>query len=146
MLNIVEHVENPLEILEKIHRLLSPHGRVLIKTPNYESLDARIFRHRNWAGFHCPRHWVIFTKESIYALVERANLRVVDFAYTQGAPFWAISMLSWMERRGWASITNMRPATYHALYPLFCAFFASFDFARKPFAKTSQMFVVLGRK
>jgi SAM-dependent methyltransferase len=146
MLNILEHVENPLGLLKQVQSLLSPHGRVLIKTPNYDSLDARIFRDMNWAGFHCPRHWVIFTKESLYALIERADLRVVDFAYTQGAPFWAMSMLCWMERRGWTSITNTRPVIYHALFPLFCAFFAAFDYIRKPIAKTSQMFVVLGRK
>ncbi len=146
MLNLIEHVENPLEILKKIAGMLSPQGRVLIKTPNYDTFDARMFRHNNWGGYHCPRHWVIFTKESFVDIAARAGLSVKQFTYTQGAPFWASSTLFWLERLGLVSITKQRPVMYHPLFPLFGAFFAAIDFARKPFAKTSQMFVVLGKK
>lgn len=145
LLNLIEHVENPLEILTKVCNMLSPHGRVLIKTPNYDSLDANLFRYKNWGGFHCPRHWVIFTKESFVGIASRAGLRVVEFSYTQGAPFWASSVLFGMERRGWVSITKERPVMYHPLFPALGAFFAAVDFARRPFAKTSQMFFVLGK-
>ena len=146
MLNLIEHVEHPFEILKKIESLLTPSGRILIKTPNYDSLDARLFRNSNWGGFHCPRHWVLFTKESFYEIASRASLNVVEFSYTQGAPFWASSTLFWMERRGWVRISKERPVMYHPLFSLLGVFFAAFDFARKPFSKTSQMFVVLGKK
>ena len=50
MLNLIEHVDNPGELLRKAHRLLAPNGIVVVKTPNTDSLDARLFRNRNWGG------------------------------------------------------------------------------------------------
>src|SRR5215831_10872581 len=50
MLNLIEHVDNPEELLRKAHSVLSPDGIVLIKTPNTDSLDARLFRNRNWGA------------------------------------------------------------------------------------------------
>lgn len=145
LLNLIEHVADPFAILEKVRSMLSPHGLVLVKTPNYESLDARIFRHRNWGGYHSPRHWVLFTKESFERIAARAGLKFREFAYTQGAPFWTISTLFWLADKGLITVTKDRPAIYHPLYPLLGGISAGFDFIRAPFSKLSQMFIVLGR-
>jgi len=128
-----------------VRKLLSPNGVVLVKTPNYDALDARIFRHHSWAGFHCPRHWVLFTKPSFEALAGKAGLATRHFAYTQGAPFWAASVLMWLASKGLASVSQQRPVFSHPLFALLSAGFAGFDFMRRPFAKTSQMFFILGR-
>ena len=55
MLNLVEHVADPAMVLTKAASLLAPGGRLIVKTPNTDTLDCRLFRHRNWGGFHCPR-------------------------------------------------------------------------------------------
>ena len=145
LLNLIEHVATPAAVLRKVRSLLSPHGVVLVKTPNHDSLDARLFRHANWGGYHCPRHWVLFTRESFTALARRAGLEVRRFAYTQGAPFWALSVLFQLAARGVVAVTPERPAVHHPLSPLLTAGFAAFDFARRPLAKTSQMVFLLGR-
>jgi 2-polyprenyl-3-methyl-5-hydroxy-6-metoxy-1,4-benzoquinol methylase len=145
MLNLIEHVSAPGDVLAKMRELLSPNGILLLKTPNYDAWDARIFRHTNWAGYHCPRHWVLFTRPSLEALVEKKGLQVRSFSYTQGAPFWAASFLGWLARRGLVSITRERPAVYHPAFGLLSMLFAALDFARMPFAKTSQMVLALGR-
>ena len=90
-LNLIEHVANPLEVMTKLKDCLSTPGMVLVKTPNIDSLDHRLFRHKNWGGYHCPRHWTLFDRESFLNLASEAGLRVTYFAYTQGAPFWAWS-------------------------------------------------------
>ena len=145
LLNLIEHVENPFAVLSKIRELLSPTGCILIKTPNYDALDARMFRNANWGGYHCPRHWVIFTRPSFTDLTLRAGLKVRSCSFTQGAPFWTTSVLFWLDKKGIASVTRSRPAMYHPLFYPLAGLFAAFDFARKPFSKTSQMFFVLGR-
>ena len=145
LLNLIEHVENPRAVLGKIRELLSPTGCILIKTPNYDSLDARKFRNANWGGYHCPRHWVIFTRPSFTDLTLRAGLKVRSCSFTQGAPFWTTSVLFWLDKKGIVSVTRSRPAMSHPLFAPLAALFAAFDFARKPFSKTSQMFFVLGR-
>jgi len=145
LLNIIEHVDNPKAVLEKVRDMLSLGGVALVKTPNYDSLDARLFRRHNWAGFHCPRHWVLFTRPSFEDIARRAGLRVVSASYTQGAPFWSASILELLDERGLTSITRERPVVENPGYPILNAVFAAFDFARMPFAPTSQMFFVLAR-
>jgi len=145
MLNLIEHVEGPREVLVKIGKLLSPDGIVLIKTPNIDAADARAFRSSYWAGMHVPRHWTLFTRASFESMLDGTGLRTVQFSYTQGAPFWAASTLASWHRRGWVDISSERPAVYHPLFGVLGAAFAAFDFARAPFAPTSQMFFVLGK-
>jgi SAM-dependent methyltransferase len=145
LLNLIEHVADPYQVLAKIRGMLSPHGIVLVKTPNYDSLDARVFRNKNWGGYHSPRHWVLFTKESFERVAGRAGLKIKSFTYTQGAPFWTTSILFWLADKGMISVTKERPAVYHPLYPLLGGISAAFDFVRSPFGKLSQMFIVLGR-
>ena len=73
LLNLIEHVKSPLDVLVKLKDLLLPQGIILVKTPNYNSLDARLFKNKNWGGYHCPRHWVIFERESFLQLAQKAG-------------------------------------------------------------------------
>lgn len=143
MLNLIEHVADPRGVLGKARQLMTPGGRVIIKTPNFDALDARLFRHASWAGYHTPRHFVLFTGPSFTRLAAEVGLVVDSFSYTQGAPFWSISVLDAMRRRGLVSVTRERPAIYHPLVPALQAAFAAFDLTRSPFAKLSQMQLVL---
>ena len=145
MLNLIEHVESPRRVLASMARLLAPGGLALIKTPNLDSLDARLFRGSYWAGLHVPRHWVVFTREAFERVLPGSGLRIREFAYTQGAPFWAASMLAAARRFGWADVSQQRPTSQHPAFGGLTAAFAIFDFVRAPFARTSQMWILLER-
>ena len=145
LLNLIEHVPNPLEILQKVAMLLSPGGLALIQTPNYDSLDARLFRKKNWGGLHCPRHFILFEIKGFSQLCSKAGLKVVHSHYTQGAPFWAWTCLGWLSRNGWILLSAKRPAMAHPLFPLLCALFAAFDLLRLPISTPSQMRLLLER-
>ena len=144
-MNLIEHVAQPQAVLRKIASLLSPGGFAFVQTPNYDSLDQRIFRHRNWAGYHCPRHWVLFTRHSLSHAAENAGLRVQSTAYMQGAAFWAGSILIEGGNRGLLSVGPDRLLLEHPLFLPLAAMFTLIDWARSPFSKTSQMFSVLRR-
>ena len=139
MLNLLEHVPNPAALLEKARGLLKPGGRIWIKTPNYDSLDARLFRNRSWGGFHTPRHFVLFTRESLIRHCQEAGFEVLQCKYTQGAPFWTVSAINELKLLGLADVSANRPSLKNPLTPFFHLAFAAFDFARMPFSKTSQM-------
>jgi 2-polyprenyl-3-methyl-5-hydroxy-6-metoxy-1,4-benzoquinol methylase len=145
MLNLIEHVDDPGKLLCKALGLLAPQGILIVKTPNTDSLDARLFRHHNWGGYHCPRHWVLFNRENLAALAAQCGLNIRYFHYTQGAPFWTTSIMFALGRKKWIDISRTRPVPSHPLYPLLNAGFAAFDMIRGLFAKTSQMFVILDR-
>ena len=143
LLNLIEHVEDPVAVLGKMRDLLAPGGRILVKTPNHDSLDARLFRHRSWGGYHCPRHWVIFTPESFARAAGAAGLDVERTQLTQGAPFWAVSIMELLSRRGLARVDRDRPMCRHPLFGPLLGLFAAFDILRAPFGRTSQMFIHL---
>jgi len=146
MLNLIEHVADPGQVLRSMERALSPQGLILIKTPNTATLDCRLFQHRNWGGFHCPRHFVLFTKAGFIKLAKRCRLECVEARHTQGAPQWTTSVLGWMSQRGWVTISPERPMYCHVLHGPLLALFAGFDFIRKPFCGTAQMVITLKKR
>ncbi|MEP2627437.1 MAG: class I SAM-dependent methyltransferase [Rhizobiaceae bacterium] len=145
MVNLIEHVADPGAVLKQAANLLTPNGQILIKTPNYKSLDERIFHRHSWGGYHCPRHFVLFTKESFSNIVSRCGLRVVRASYTQGAPFWSVSVIAWLQKIGVLKRTQ-KPLYQHFLNAPLMGVFAVFDFLRLPFSKTSQMTFILAKR
>jgi len=145
MLNLIEHVEDPVSVLSKAGSMLSSRGRMLVKTPNFDSLDARLFRHRSWGGYHCPRHWTLFTARSFERAALASGLRVSSLSYTQGAPFWAISVFEALRGAGFAQASADAPAPFHPIIPFLQGCFAAFDLARETFSRTSQIFAELSR-
>lgn len=146
LLNLIEHVESPRRVLTRLANMLAPEGRILVKTPNHDSWDARLFAQSYWAGLHVPRHWTVFRKESFLRALDGTGLEVDEFSYTQGGAFWSASLLAALSRRGWVRISNARPAVAHPAFPVLAGITAAIDYLRLPFAPTSQMFISLRRK
>lgn len=146
MLNLIEHVADPKEVIKKASSLLSNNGVIIIKTPNYKSLDASLFKKTYWGGLHCPRHWILFTKKSFQKLSNDCGLETWHFSFTQGAPFWSFSMLHWLHKKKLIKADKEHPIIYHPLFALISIIMAAFDFIRKPFAPLSQMFFVITKR
>ncbi|MBC7873354.1 MAG: class I SAM-dependent methyltransferase [Ferruginibacter sp.] len=146
MLNLVEHVAAPLAVLQKARSLLAPGGMIVIKTPNTNSWDARLFKKTYWGGLHCPRHWIIFSEKSFRIVIQPTGLKIMKLNYTQGAPFWAFSIIAALHRRKIVHVSAKRPVIFHWLFAPISALFAVFDFIRRPFARTSQMFIILTKE
>jgi hypothetical protein len=156
MLNLIEHVADPLGILVKAAELVEPGGLIWIQTPNFRALDGRIFRHRNWAGYHCPRHWAIFSEDGLRSTLRGAGLETVRFERTQGGGFWAQSLLG-MRRARQMSGGDLPPAgagsadgglprplvRYRSFGPL-AALGTAFDIGTRRVRQVSQV-VVLAR-
>lgn len=147
MLNLIEHISNPKETLIKIEKLLNSNGVIIIKTPNINSLDARLYKDKYWGGLHCPRHWILFSQNSFRTMIKNTDLIIDKIKYTQGAPFWAWSILIAWQKRGWTKITKERPVMFHPLIPILHMTFAAFDFIRLFFGfKASQMLIELKKE
>ncbi len=143
LLNLIEHVAAPQTILQKVEQLLSDDGIILIKTPNTDSLDAVLFKNSYWGGLHCPRHWALFNNKSFNHLLNTTKLKIHQKKYTQGAPFWAYSVMHFLNNKKIIRLSKESPMIYHPLFAPISALFAGFDFARGLFFKTSQLFIVL---
>lgn len=145
MLNLVEHVSDPAAVLKKAALLLKDNGVIVIKTPNADSWQARIFQKTYWGGLHSPRHWVIFSGRSFLKVIPKGMV-VARMSYTQGAPFWAFSIIAALHKKGMVHVSRDRPIVYHPLYPVLAGLFAAVDFVCCHFSKTAQMFIVLKKE
>lgn len=76
----LEHVSNPSEVLLKISSILKHGGLCIISTPNFNSLNAKLFKEK-WYHLDCPRHLYIYTPETIKNLLAKAGLSVKRIAY-----------------------------------------------------------------
>ena len=76
MFDVIEHTLDPVLFLSKAFRLLTPGGRILLSTPNFEGIRARV-EGPYWTGVHAPFHIVLFNRQSLRLVIERAGGRVI---------------------------------------------------------------------
>jgi len=139
LLNLIEHVADPAAVLRRARDLLTAGGVVWIQTPNHDSLDARLFRHHNWTGLHCPRHWIVLGERGLRTLLDGAGLTALRVERAQAGSFWATSLLAVLrERRGRAPDPARSLVAMPGFMPLAAAG-AAFDFATRRVRSTSQL-------
>jgi 2-polyprenyl-3-methyl-5-hydroxy-6-metoxy-1,4-benzoquinol methylase len=73
--HVIEHFLLPEKELRSISRLLSPTGRVILRTPNGRSLFSRALG-RYWRGLESPRHLNVFSIQSLATLAARCGFEV----------------------------------------------------------------------
>lgn len=74
--HVIEHAPDPVSLLLECKRRLVPQtGRLMIMTPNLNSMGHRWFG-RYWRGFETPRHLLLFSISSLKELVVKAGLRL----------------------------------------------------------------------
>lgn len=80
MSHLIEHVDDPVALLERVRDLLRPGGVALLSLPNYRCIERRIFG-ANWYPWCLPVHLHHFDMHSIRRAAERAGLTVEKIAY-----------------------------------------------------------------
>jgi len=82
----LEHEVQPAQSLEGAARILRPDGPVIIKVPNFNSLNRHI-RGRGWCGFRYPEHVNYFTPATLMRLIRQTGLYVEPFVSISRPPF-----------------------------------------------------------
>jgi SAM-dependent methyltransferase len=75
MVDVIEHVAEPLELLASVRRLLRPGGLLLLLTPDAASLSARLTGTR-WPHYKVE-HLLYFSRRSLAALLPRCGFAPV---------------------------------------------------------------------
>ncbi|GAB4346829.1 MAG: class I SAM-dependent methyltransferase [Candidatus Abyssubacteria bacterium] len=75
MWDVIEHLSEPVATLRVIHGLLRAGGRLVIATPNIDSLPARLLG-TYWMPLEMPRHLTLFSPSTIGVLLEKTGFCV----------------------------------------------------------------------
>jgi len=87
--HVIEHLTDPVTELKECLRILRPTGKLVVVTPNSESLGHFLMK-ENWRGLEVPRHQNIFSVKSLKFCAEKlgiASENVEVFSATTGADF-----------------------------------------------------------
>ena len=74
LLDLIEHISDPVPFLNRINRLMDPEGILVIVTPDIDSLAARILRRRWW--HHRIAHINFYPLETLVFLLDRCGFRM----------------------------------------------------------------------
>jgi 2-polyprenyl-3-methyl-5-hydroxy-6-metoxy-1,4-benzoquinol methylase len=74
MIHSLEHVHEPLAVLQAAQRLLAPGGKLVVAVPNIDSLAYGWFG-PDWFALDLPRHLTHFTPRTLALMIGRAGLR-----------------------------------------------------------------------
>jgi 2-polyprenyl-3-methyl-5-hydroxy-6-metoxy-1,4-benzoquinol methylase len=96
--HVIEHVADPKGFAAHAFDLLVPGGLFVAATPNFDSVDVRLFG-RHWGGNHFPRHWTFYDADTINGLAEAVGFRVERVEYEVNPVFWNWSFHSWLREK-----------------------------------------------
>lgn len=92
MIQTVEHLEKPFEVLSAVKDVLKPNGKLVIVTDNTDALDFKIFKNGYWGGYHFPRHWNLFNRSSLGKLAERVGFQTAEIKTIVSPVNWVYSI------------------------------------------------------
>ena len=90
--SFLEHEVNPSGLLRALLPVVAPGGRVIIKVPNYGSINRRV-RAEKWCGFRFPDHVNYFTPQSLRRIVTESGFAIARFGLRDHLP---LSDSMWM--------------------------------------------------
>jgi 2-polyprenyl-3-methyl-5-hydroxy-6-metoxy-1,4-benzoquinol methylase len=92
MFHVLEHVENPHEVLTHIYKnILDSGGNLVIQVPNYESLEKNIFKSR-WFSFDVPRHLWQYNENALTRMLEETGYSITG-VYKTNAPLHPVTFV-----------------------------------------------------
>jgi SAM-dependent methyltransferase len=75
-----EHIPNPEEVLNEIHRILKPDGKLFIGVPNIDSFNARLFK-RYWWYLCAPVHTFNYSVSTLSRMLDKHGFLVEKVQY-----------------------------------------------------------------
>lgn len=108
---VIEHFLEPLQVLRRCKLALADGGRILILTPNIDSLAHRTFG-RYWSGLHAPRHTHLFSPSTMNLVARTLGFQKAEIGFITDPASWAFSFQNWVRSRAVAPSFQRGTAWY----------------------------------
>ena len=79
----LEHLISPIEVLQKVNKLLKKDGLLLIDVPNFGSLSAKIWG-GNWPYLLPQEHLWHFTDKALKKMLPKLRFKILRLSYPSG--------------------------------------------------------------
>ena len=80
MHDLIEHVKDPVDVINRSKSLLAENGLLLFTTPDAGSLWARIWN-KHWHAFVPPQHLFYFSAKNLGSILEKNGFKVIHTAH-----------------------------------------------------------------
>ncbi len=95
---VIEHVAFPTKVVGKINKLLRPGGVVYMETPALGAWDAKLLPLKYWGGWHAPRHFFVFSADTLSRVLREQGFEVIAVSYIFSPFLWANSIQFYLEQ------------------------------------------------
>jgi 2-polyprenyl-3-methyl-5-hydroxy-6-metoxy-1,4-benzoquinol methylase len=97
--HVFEHVEDPINILTIVNKILRDEGIIVITLPILNSIDHRLFG-KYWIGFELPRHLHFFTHEKMVEILNNTGFEFIESRCVYGSHAMTMTSLKfWIRSR-----------------------------------------------
>ena len=139
--HVIEHVRDPLVVLEALAERLEPNGVLYVGTPDARALAARAFG-RHWHGWDPPRHLVVMPRGAVRTLLARAGFELVAERWDWAPQMWMASLSHRVSAGGGSRSAGRLISPLNPLVALPSAIAATVELA----ARRTTMYGVLARR
>jgi len=94
MNQLIEHLHNPVVVIEKMKQALKPGRLISIETPDLDGYDRKIFQKSFWGGYYFPRHMHLFSSASLRELFEKHGFKVLRQVSLVAPIIWIFSLFN----------------------------------------------------
>ncbi len=77
MQDLIEHVKDPVDVINRAKNLLAENGLLLFTTPDAGSLWARVWN-KKWHAFVPPQHLFYFSAKNLGSILEKNGFQVIQ--------------------------------------------------------------------
>lgn len=138
MRHVIEHFPSARQALEKTGRLLKKKGTLFITTPNFDSIDRRVFGHF-WYDYDTPRHLAVFSVHTLNRLLESTGFEIVEIRHSLMPNDWIHSVRYFLEEH----FGHRRFLKFFSIKnPLLLLLFLPFGLVQKALKKSGRIEVV----
>jgi len=80
LLHVLEHLNDPSQVLKKAFSLIKRDGILIIEVPNFGGFEAKIFRSK-WIGISAPLHLYHFTPQSLRSMLVNCGFLPMEVGF-----------------------------------------------------------------